>query len=72
MQFKCFLMPLCVYLCLFCSDEIDYLLKCADRNNDGRIDFNEFSERFHGPAQDIGTMLKGSTFVGQKTQCPQT
>ena len=39
------------------SDEIDYLLQCADKNNDGRIDFNEFSERFHGPAQDIGMNL---------------
>ncbi|XP_033625850.1 ryanodine receptor 2-like [Asterias rubens] len=42
---------------MYTCDEIDYLLKCADRNNDGRIDFNEFSERFHGPAQDIGFNL---------------
>ncbi|XP_041469245.1 ryanodine receptor 2-like isoform X1 [Lytechinus variegatus] len=42
---------------MYTADEIDYLLKCADRNNDGRIDFNEFTERFHGPAQDIGFNL---------------
>ncbi|XP_072031407.1 LOW QUALITY PROTEIN: ryanodine receptor 2-like [Amphiura filiformis] len=42
---------------MYTAEEIDYLLKCADRNNDGRIDFNEFSDRFHGPAQDIGFNL---------------
>ncbi|XP_072171379.1 ryanodine receptor 2-like [Diadema setosum] len=42
---------------MYTQDEIEYLLKCADRNNDGRIDFNEFTERFHGPAQDIGFNL---------------
>ncbi|XP_038072837.1 ryanodine receptor 2-like isoform X2 [Patiria miniata] len=42
---------------IYTSEEIDYLLKCADRNNDGRIDLNEFTDRFHGPAQDIGFNL---------------
>ncbi|XP_071832667.1 ryanodine receptor 2-like isoform X4 [Apostichopus japonicus] len=42
---------------MYTQDEIDYLLKCADRNNDGIIDFTEFSDRFHGPAEDIGFNL---------------
>ncbi|XP_071962240.1 ryanodine receptor 2-like isoform X3 [Antedon mediterranea] len=42
---------------MYTSEEISYLLKCADTNNDGKIDFKEFTERFHGPAKDIGFNL---------------
>ncbi|XP_033127881.1 ryanodine receptor 2-like [Anneissia japonica] len=42
---------------MYTSSEISYLLKCADTNNDGKIDFKEFTERFHGPAKDIGFNL---------------
>jgi hypothetical protein len=27
---------------------------CVDTNQDGKIDFMEFTERFHNPAKDIG------------------
>lgn len=39
---------------MYSSEEIDYILMCVDTNQDGKIDFNEFTERFHNPAKDIG------------------
>ena len=39
----------------YTSEEIDYVLACADTSTpDGRIDFKEFTRRFHEPAKDIG------------------
>ena len=29
-------------------------MMCVDANQDGRVDFNEFNDRFHNPAKDIG------------------
>ena len=36
------------------SEEIDYVMMCVDANQDGKVDFNEFTDRFHSPAKDIG------------------
>ena len=41
-------------LILIYSQDIDYILMCVDTNQDGKIDFMEFTERFHNPAKDIG------------------
>ncbi len=38
----------------YTTEEIDYVLMCVDTNQDGKIDFNEFTARFHDPAKDIG------------------
>lgn len=35
-------------------EEIEYIMMCVDANQDGRVDFNEFTDRFHNPAKDIG------------------
>ena len=35
-------------------EEIDYVMLCVDANQDGKVDFNEFTDRFHSPAKDIG------------------
>jgi len=35
-------------------EEIEYVMMCVDANQDGRVDFNEFTDRFHNPAKDIG------------------
>lgn len=35
-------------------DEINYIMSCVDANSDGKIDFQEFTERFYNPARDIG------------------
>lgn len=35
-------------------EEIEYIMMCVDSNNDGKVDFNEFTDRFHDPAKDIG------------------
>lgn len=35
-------------------EEINYLMMCTDVNNDGKVDYMEFTERFHNPAKDIG------------------
>lgn len=35
-------------------EEIDYIMMCVDANQDGKVDFLEFTERFHNPAKDIG------------------
>ena len=29
-------------------------MMCVDANQDGKVDFNEFTDRFHNPAKDIG------------------
>ena len=39
---------------MYSAEEIDYILMCVDTNLDGKIEFNEFTERFHNPAKDIG------------------
>ena len=39
---------------MYSQEEIDYILMCVDTNQDGKIDFMEFTERFHNPAKDIG------------------
>jgi ryanodine receptor 2 len=39
---------------MYTQDEIEYVLMCVDINQDGKIDFMEFTERFHNPAKDIG------------------
>ena len=39
---------------MYSTEEIDYILMCVDTNQDGKIDFMEFTERFHNPAKDIG------------------
>ncbi len=39
---------------MYSSEEIEYILLCVDTNQDGKIDFREFTERFHNPAKDIG------------------
>ncbi|KAJ8309071.1 hypothetical protein KUTeg_013945 [Tegillarca granosa] len=36
------------------DEEIDYIMMCVDANQDGKVDFNEFTDRFHNPAKDIG------------------
>ena len=41
-----------VYVC--CREEIEYIMMCVDANQDGKVDFNEFTDRFHNPAKDIG------------------
>lgn len=32
-------------------------MMCTDVNNDGKVDYMEFTERFHNPARDIGLYL---------------
>ena len=29
-------------------------MMCVDSNQDGKVDFHEFTDRFHNPAKDIG------------------
>ena len=29
-------------------------MMCVDSNHDGKVDFTEFTDRFHNPAKDIG------------------
>ncbi|KAL5105243.1 Ryanodine receptor 2 [Taenia crassiceps] len=36
------------------EEEITYIMGCVDANLDGKIDFQEFTERFYNPARDIG------------------
>ncbi|XP_049853809.1 ryanodine receptor isoform X5 [Schistocerca gregaria] len=38
-------------------EEINFLLMCCDTNHDGKIDYVEFTERFHNPAKEIGFNL---------------
>ena len=35
-------------------EEIEYIMMCVDSNHDGKVDFTEFTDRFHNPAKDIG------------------
>ena len=35
-------------------EEIEYIMMCVDANQDGKVDFHEFTDRFHNPAKDIG------------------
>ena len=37
--------------------DIDYLMRCADSNQDGVIDYMEFMERFYNPCGKIGFNL---------------
>lgn len=39
---------------MYSVEEITYLMMCTDVNNDGKIDYMEFTDRFHNPARDIG------------------
>ncbi|UJR09568.1 hypothetical protein I4U23_013803 [Adineta vaga] len=39
---------------MYSNQDIDYILMCVDTNQDGKIDFMEFTDRFHTPAKDIG------------------
>lgn len=39
---------------LLLSEEIDYIMMCVDADQDGKVDYDEFTERFHNPAKDIG------------------
>ncbi|CAI8034630.1 Ryanodine receptor 2 [Geodia barretti] len=41
----------------YTKEEIAYLMECADTNNDGLLDYTEFTERFHQPAENIGFHL---------------
>ena len=38
----------------FNSEEIDNIMECADLDKDGRLDYMEFTNRFHMPAEQIG------------------
>uniref|UniRef100_A0A915B3X3 Ryanodine receptor n=2 Tax=Parascaris TaxID=6254 RepID=A0A915B3X3_PARUN len=42
---------------MYTVEEITYLMMCTDVNNDGKVDYMEFTERFHNPARDIGFNL---------------
>ncbi|KAK0411652.1 hypothetical protein QR680_005766 [Steinernema hermaphroditum] len=42
---------------MYSVEEITYLMMCTDVNNDGKVDYMEFTERFHNPARDIGFNL---------------
>ncbi|RUS74273.1 hypothetical protein EGW08_017975, partial [Elysia chlorotica] len=39
---------------VFAREEIEYIMMCVDANHDGKVDFTEFTDRFHNPAKDIG------------------
>ena len=41
---------------LFNRSEIDYLMQVADTNKDGLLDYKEFTERFHQPAHNLGSI----------------
>ena len=43
--------------CFVTSQEINFLIMCCDENHDGKIDYLEFTERFHNPAKEIGFNL---------------
>ncbi|XP_078000970.1 ryanodine receptor 2-like [Glandiceps talaboti] len=42
---------------MYTNEEIEYMLSCADTNQDGKLDYEEFTERFHNPAKEIGFNL---------------
>eukprot|EP00918_Siedleckia_nematoides_P083659 GHVU01183372.1.p1 GENE.GHVU01183372.1~~GHVU01183372.1.p1 ORF type:complete len:1551 (-),score=325.07 GHVU01183372.1:746-4819(-) len=39
---------------IYTEEEIEYIMMCVDSNQDGKVDFHEFTDRFHDPAKDIG------------------
>ncbi|KAL3874970.1 hypothetical protein ACJMK2_037916, partial [Sinanodonta woodiana] len=39
---------------VYSEEEIEYIMMCVDANQDGKVDFQEFTDRFHNPAKDIG------------------
>ncbi|XP_037073438.1 ryanodine receptor-like [Pollicipes pollicipes] len=41
----------------YTPQEINFLIMCCDENHDGKIDYLEFTERFHNPAKEIGFNL---------------
>ncbi|XP_033608233.1 ryanodine receptor isoform X6 [Cryptotermes secundus] len=41
----------------YTPEEINFLLMCCDTNHDGKIDYVEFTDRFHDPAKEIGFNL---------------
>ena len=41
----------------FYREEMDFILACCDTNHEGKIDYIEFTERFHNPAKEIGFNL---------------
>lgn len=41
----------------FRSEEIDFLFACMEVNHDGKVDYEAFADRFHGPATEIGFNL---------------
>ncbi|XP_063236802.1 ryanodine receptor isoform X2 [Bacillus rossius redtenbacheri] len=41
----------------YTPEEINFLLMCCDTNHDGKIDYREFTDRFHEPAKEIGFNL---------------
>ncbi len=44
-------------------------MQCADVNNEGKIDYIEFTERFHGPAKEIGiSICNNSNFFYSNTR----
>ena len=45
------------FLLFMDSEEMDFMLSCCDTNHDGKIDYIEFTERFHNPAKEIGFNL---------------
>ncbi|KHJ91273.1 EF hand [Oesophagostomum dentatum] len=42
---------------MYTVEDITYLMMCTDVNNDGKVDYMEFTERFHNPAREIGFNL---------------
>ncbi|KAI6242082.1 Ryanodine receptor 1 [Aphelenchoides fujianensis] len=42
---------------MYSVEEITYLMMCTDVNNDGKVDYMEFTSRFHNPAREIGFNL---------------
>nr|CAD7256109.1 unnamed protein product [Timema shepardi] len=41
----------------YTPEEISFLLMCCDTNHDGKIDYREFTDRFHEPSKEIGFNL---------------
>ncbi|VDO07677.1 unnamed protein product [Rodentolepis nana] len=44
------------------DDEINYIMGCVDANSDGKIDFQEFTERFYNPARDIVAIYLSASY----------
>uniref|UniRef100_T1J5U5 B30.2/SPRY domain-containing protein n=1 Tax=Strigamia maritima TaxID=126957 RepID=T1J5U5_STRMM len=41
----------------YMEEEIQFIMQCCESNHDGKIDYIEFTERFHEPAKEIGFNL---------------